>query len=70
MLRRRGFTPIHCDGYVFTSHPSFQDVIDAQFLPDLADGFVGVLIRHRRGASDDAQLFGAQLRQVGNCFFR
>ena len=38
-------------------------------MSDLGDSLVGVLIRHRRSASDNAQVLRAQLTQVGNCFF-
>src|SRR5579864_2409594 len=53
----------------FPSNAPFQDVVNAQFPADLADGFVRVLVGHGRSASDDAKLLRADLSQVSNRFF-
>jgi hypothetical protein len=53
-----------------TPNAAFENVIDAQLMPDLIHRFVGVLVRHGAGSRDHAEFLRVDFSNVGNGFFR
>ena len=55
---------------VFAPDAAFQNVVNAQLGPDVADAFGGALVRHAGGSSDHPHALGSNPPKVANCLFR
>src|SRR5579859_4545297 len=53
----------------FTAETTLQNVLGAEFAPNLGDGLVRPVVLHRGGASDDAKAFRADTAELRNHFF-